>query len=154
MRNALIAAGIIVVLGGGYYMYNKDSMPMDDQTVTETPVATTTEMVATTTAATSTDALATSTAPVKEFSVTNKGLLFSEKEMSVKKGDLVKITYTNGGGTHDFRVDGYNVGTQKLSDGKAETFEFTADKAGTFEYFCSVGKHRAMGMKGTLTVTE
>jgi plastocyanin len=27
-----------------------------------------------------------------------------------------------------------------------------ADKKGTFEYYCSVGQHRALGMKGKLVV--
>ena len=27
-----------------------------------------------------------------------------------------------------------------------------SDKTGSFEYYCSVGTHRQMGMKGTLTV--
>ena len=35
-----------------------------------------------------------------------------------------------------------------------EVLEFTADKAGSFEYYCSVGEHKAMGMVGTLKVEE
>ena len=34
----------------------------------------------------------------------------------------------------------------------ALTAEFTADKVGSFEYYCSVGSHRSMGMKGVLKV--
>jgi plastocyanin len=35
----------------------------------------------------------------------------------------------------------------------ASTFiEFVANKKGKFEYYCSVGEHRAMGMKGNLVV--
>ncbi len=30
--------------------------------------------------------------------------------------------------------------------------EFTADKKGTFEYYCSVGEHRVNGMKGKFIV--
>ena len=30
--------------------------------------------------------------------------------------------------------------------------EFTVDKTGTFEYYCSVGQHRANGMVGNLIV--
>ncbi|MEN9561085.1 MAG: hypothetical protein RIQ56_358, partial [Candidatus Parcubacteria bacterium] len=58
------------------------------------------------------------------------------------------------GGTHDFRIEGYDVGTKVIQGSASETFEFVADKAGDFEFYCSVGSHRAMGMKGTFTVTE
>ena len=74
--------------------------------------------------------------------------------MNVKKGDTVKITFKNTGGMHDLKIDGYTVGTKIIQGGAQETFQFVADKAGTFEYYCSVGTHRQMGMKGTLTVTE
>ncbi|MEY4731380.1 MAG: hypothetical protein RL681_326, partial [Candidatus Parcubacteria bacterium] len=47
----------------------------------------------------------------------------------------------------------FNAATKVLTDGQSETIEFVANKAGTFEYYCSVGSHRQMGMKGTLTVT-
>jgi uncharacterized cupredoxin-like copper-binding protein len=30
--------------------------------------------------------------------------------------------------------------------------QFVADKTGTFEFYCSVGNHRQMGMVGTLVV--
>jgi plastocyanin len=72
--------------------------------------------------------------------------------MSVKKGDTVKITFKNTGGFHDLKIDEFKVATKQLQGGASEVVTFVADKAGTFEYYCSVGNHRAMGMKGTLTV--
>ncbi len=91
--------------------------------------------------------------PLREFTVTGQSFSFSPSSLTVKKGDKVRITFKNTGGFHDLRVDGYGVGTKQINGGQQETFEFTADKAGTFEYYCSVGSHRQMGMKGTLTVT-
>ncbi len=93
-----------------------------------------------------------STGTVKEFTVTGKNFSFLPATMSVKKGDRVRITFVNESGTHDLVVDGYNARTNIIQGGAKETIEFVADKAGTFEYYCSVGKHREMGMKGTLTV--
>ena len=72
--------------------------------------------------------------------------------MSVNKGDTVKITVKNVNGTHDFKIDEFNVSTRTLNTGETQTITFVADKAGTFEYYCSVGNHRAMGMVGTLIV--
>ncbi|OGZ04204.1 MAG: hypothetical protein A2648_01320 [Candidatus Lloydbacteria bacterium RIFCSPHIGHO2_01_FULL_41_20] len=89
---------------------------------------------------------------IKEFTIIGSPFLFSPSSMTVKKGDTVRITFKNSGGTHDFKIDEFNVATKKINDGAEETVEFIADKTGSFEYYCSVGNHRAMGMKGTLTV--
>ena len=37
-------------------------------------------------------------------------------------------------------------------EGDTDAIEFAPKQAGTFEYYCSIGKHRAQGMKGMLTV--
>ncbi len=88
----------------------------------------------------------------KTFIVTGQNFSFSPNMMTVKKGDKVKIIFKNSGGFHDFKIDEFNVATKKIQGGVEETVEFTADKIGSFEYYCSVGEHRAMGMKGTLIV--
>ena len=41
---------------------------------------------------------------------------------------------------------------EKINGGETDSIEFVADKVGTFEYYCSVGQHRSMGMVGKLTV--
>ncbi|HEY4518695.1 MAG TPA: cupredoxin domain-containing protein [Candidatus Paceibacterota bacterium] len=89
---------------------------------------------------------------VKEFTVTGSNFAFTPTTMTVNKGDTVKITFKNADGTHDWKIDEFNAATKKIGSGESETIEFVADKAGTFEYYCSVGQHRAMGMKGTLVV--
>jgi nitrosocyanin len=89
---------------------------------------------------------------VKEFTVEGKNFSFSPSTLTVNKGDTVKITFKNSGGMHDFVLDEFNVKTKPIESGASETVSFTADKAGTFNYYCSVGNHRAMGMQGTLTV--
>jgi plastocyanin len=117
---------------------------------TSTPVMATSTLSATSTPlATSTPAMATST---KAFTITGKNYSFDPKTITVKKGDLVKITLKNSGGTHDLKIDEFKVATAKLTNGQSATVEFTADKKGTFEYYCSVGNHRAMGMVGKLIV--
>ncbi|MEN9582410.1 MAG: hypothetical protein RL641_364 [Candidatus Parcubacteria bacterium] len=102
--------------------------------------------VATTTTAT------TTTANVKSFTVDASNFKFAPTTMTVNKGDTVRITLTNGQGNHDFKIDSFNVHTKLLTTGGTDTVEFIADKAGSFEYYCTVGSHRAMGMKGTLIV--
>lgn len=74
--------------------------------------------------------------------------------MEVNRGERVRITLVNDQGTHDLVVDGYNVRTKTIQVGQSETIEFMAEEAGVFEFYCSIGSHRQMGMKGTLVVKE
>lgn len=91
-------------------------------------------------------------ATAKSFTVTGDNFKFDLAEMRVKKGDTVRVTFKNAEGFHDWKLDEFGAATQKLQAAQEETIEFVADKAGTFEYYCSVGKHRTMGMKGNLIV--
>jgi plastocyanin len=86
------------------------------------------------------------------FTVTGANFSFDPKTMTVKKGDKVKVVFKNAEGFHDWNLDEFNAHTKKIKANEEDTVEFVADKTGTFEYYCSVGQHRQMGMKGTLTV--
>jgi len=88
------------------------------------------------------------------FNVTGGSFYFTPNEIRVKQGDKVKIVFTNVLGTHDFVLEAFNVRTKTIKDGESETIEFTADKKGAFEYYCSVGKgyHRMKGQIGVLLV--
>lgn len=90
--------------------------------------------------------------PVKEITITNKGFQFIPAEIKVKQGERVKITYSNSGGFHDVVIDEFNVRTKQIQAGKTDSFEFTPDRKGVFEFYCSVGNHRKMGMFGKLIV--
>lgn len=77
---------------------------------------------------------------------------FKPNEIKVKVGEKVSITFKNVEGVHDFVIDELNVRTNKIQAGETETVEFTPEIPGSYEFYCSVGNHRAMGMKGTLIV--
>lgn len=89
---------------------------------------------------------------VKEFTVSGRSFRFTPAEIRVKTGDTVRITFKNEEGMHDLRLDEFNVATKVIPGGQQETVEFVANKAGQYEYYCSVGQHRQLGMKGTLIV--
>ena len=91
---------------------------------------------------------------MKEFTVTGQNYSFAPSALTVKKGDTVKIIFKNLDGLHDFRIDGFNAATKTIRTGEEDTITFVADKTGSFEFYCSVGSHRQMGMKGTLIVQE
>lgn len=148
MNNKIIWLVIIIIIGaGGWYYYSKQQLPENTggttaiqntpSTITEvTPVATTTAVNQT----------------IKEFTVDGTNYAFAPASITVNKGDQVKINFKDDDGFHDLRIDGYNVGTTRVNTGGLSSVTFTADKAGSFEYYCSVGSHRAKGMKGTLVV--
>ena len=83
----------------------------------------------------------------------NTGIWFSLKEITVNKGDIVRIKVTNIKGTHDFTLDEYGIKKMTPLDEEV-VIEFTADKAGEFIYYCSVPGHRQKGQWGTLRVIE
>ena len=54
---------------------------------------------------------------VKEFTVSAQNYSFTPSTLTVNKGDRVRITFTNSGGTHDFVLDEFNVKTSKWKTG-------------------------------------
>ncbi|MBP9763042.1 cupredoxin domain-containing protein [Patescibacteria group bacterium] len=87
-----------------------------------------------------------------EIRVDGSNFLFAPSSFTVKKGQKVRLTFKNTGGLHDLVIDEFNVATNDLASGEQQTVEFTPDRTGSFEYYCAVGNHRAMGMKGTMIV--
>lgn len=130
MKKTYIAAIILVLLALGFLFTGKNNK-------VEAPAKTTQNE---------------STSMVKEFTVVGKNFSFTPSLITVKKGDRVKIIFKNDNGFHDFVLDEFGAVTKQTQSPATELLEFTADKAGSFEYYCSVGSHRAMGMKGTLVV--
>ena len=88
----------------------------------------------------------------KKFTVTGQSFSFVPGVIRVKQGEKVTITFKNTEGFHDWRIDEFSAFTNQISAGAEQTISFTADKKGSFEYYCSVGNHRALGMKVTMIV--
>lgn len=161
MNKALIIGIILVVLvGGGWFILSsqKTSAPVANLGVTENKDA---ALEATDTVpAPDTSNVASQSSPeavmvkgeTKTFTIESSNFKFSLPVMKVKKGDTVVVKLTNKEGFHDFTLDEFSVKTAQLAAGKSEDVTFVAGKTGTFEYYCSVGSHRAMGMKGNLIV--
>lgn len=152
-RNTMIAlVAVVVILGVGAFVYknrDNDGEKMDDNSTQSyaTPAAS-----AVASPSNSLMATGSATTGVREFTVSGSNFKFEPSQLKVKKGDTVKITFKNSGGFHDFVIDEFKVKTKQIASGASETITFVADKAGAFEYYCSVGQHRQMGMKGSLIV--
>ena len=138
-KKILTVIVLIVVVIGGFLIYkNSSDSSMSDQTQSTTSVDQT--------------APVQSVSTTREFTVNGSKFAFDPKEITVKKGDTVKINFVNKDGFHDLVIDEFNVATKQINGGAEETVTFVADKTGSFQYYCSVGTHRAMGMWGTLIV--
>lgn len=89
---------------------------------------------------------------IKEFALEASNFKYSLTEMRTRQGETVRVTLINKEGFHDFVIDEFNAATKQIKAGEQETIEFTTTQKGQFEYYCSVGSHRQLGMKGILIV--
>ncbi len=156
----IIIIVVIAVLSiGVYFLFMQKSpttptsqMPTDDNEVVEQVAMDDKKMEA----SDSGDKMATAGATVGEvveIEVTSEGLAFTPKEIRVKKGAKVRLTYKNTKGSHDFVIDEFKgAKTKQIAAGESDTVEFVVDKAGEYEFYCSVPGHRAAGMKGAFIV--
>lgn len=91
---------------------------------------------------------------VHEIQMTAKKYEFNPNVITVKKGEHVRLIITALDRDHGFDLEAFGI-NQRLKKGDPTTIEFTADKAGTFEFkcsqFCGLGHGK---MKGKLVVEE
>ena len=89
---------------------------------------------------------------VREFAVSGNRYAFSPATLTVNRNDLIKITFTAQDIAHSFTVEGYRI-MKRAGAGQTVTFEFRADQAGTFPFYCNLSQdEKCKDMKGTLTV--
>jgi nitrosocyanin len=144
MKNVLLIIGIIVILSAVGFVITKSSKKLEATVQPTPPTIDSTQH---------TDSQANQiTNTTKEFTVTGENFSFTPNKLTVNKGDTVSITFKNNEGFHDFVLDEFNIRTKQIKAGEQQTVQFIADKTGIFEFYCSVGTHRQMGMKGTLEV--
>ena len=148
---------IILSLAAGAFLFAGCSSASQPPASTDTSSSDVTPVVEQKTVAPTDDASPTPGSVVesentKAFTVTGSNFSFDVKEMKVKKGDTVKVTFKNEEGFHDWKFDEFKAATKQIGEGKEDTVTFVADKVGTFEYYCSVGQHRKNGMVGKFIV--
>ena len=88
----------------------------------------------------------------RDFTITAKNYDFSPSRLEVTQDDLVKITLRSEDEAHSFVIDGYRI-MKRVPAGGSTTFEFRADKSGTFAFYCSMtNTDDHSRMKGELVV--
>ena len=88
----------------------------------------------------------------REFTITGRDHRYSPARIEVNKDDLVKITFTAADMPHSFNSERYRI-AKRAGAGQTVTFEFRADQAGSFDFYCNLKQDdRCREMKGTLVV--
>ncbi len=152
-KTILIVVIVAALVIGGYFLLNSGNQPEVSGTPSTSPTLSNTATVSPSAASSPAGSPSKSpSAQVKTFNISGENYSFSLSEMRVKKGDTVKVVFTNKEGMHDWVIDEFSARTPKIQAGQTATVTFVADKVGTFEYYCSVGSHRLNGMKGNLVV--
>ena len=73
----------------------------------------------------------------REFSITARRFEFSPPRIEVVQGDIVKITLVAEDIPHSFTLADYRI-AKRAAPGSPVTFEFRADRVGTFPWFCNL----------------
>jgi heme/copper-type cytochrome/quinol oxidase subunit 2 len=77
---------------------------------------------------------------------------FLPDRIEVVQDDLVRITFTSEARPTSFAIDAYRISKRAGAD-KTIVFEFRADQAGTFAFYCNLTSDRlCRDMKGMLVV--
>jgi heme/copper-type cytochrome/quinol oxidase subunit 2 len=89
----------------------------------------------------------------KDIKITAKDYRFSPARVEIGVNDLVRVTVTSEDVAYGFTIDEYRV-SKRVPPGGAVSFEFRADRAGTFSYYSSLtSDSRHSQAKGQLVVS-
>ena len=121
---------LVIVVSAGFYLFPKEEMVIENLNKEDVM-----EQV-----------------EAKVFNLTGMNFAFSTTEIRVQEGDTVTINFESTQGFHDWVINEFEVGTERVVEGDSSSVTFVADKKGEFEFYCSVGDHRAKGMVGKLIV--
>jgi heme/copper-type cytochrome/quinol oxidase subunit 2 len=88
----------------------------------------------------------------REFTIVAKDHTFTPNKLDVSQDDLVKITLRSEDVPVSFAIDAYRI-IKRVGGHTSITFEFRADQAGTFPFYCNLTTDAdCKDMKGVLNV--
>ena len=88
----------------------------------------------------------------KPFAITARRFAFDPPRIEVNQDDLVKIELRTDDIAHSLTIDEYRI-AKRVGPGHPVTFEFRADRAGNFPYYCNLQtEDGCRRMRGELVV--
>jgi uncharacterized cupredoxin-like copper-binding protein len=144
----LIGIIAIVLLGGGYYLStnnNYSSLSNNNQSPQSKTDAPTPSPIVT-------EATQNNNS-VKQITVEGTDFAFTPSTITVNKDQALEITFKNMGKfPHNLDILDLGVKTKTIQPGSQDTISFAPQKAGSFQFLCTVPGHADKGMVGTITV--
>ena len=87
-----------------------------------------------------------------EFFLTARDFQFSPDRLEVTQDDLVRVTIRSEDVAYSFAIDEYRI-VRRVPAGGTTTFDFRADRAGTFRFYSNLTSDAGHGrMQGQLVV--
>ena len=74
---------------------------------------------------------------LREFTLQARKYAFTPGLIDVRQDDLVRVTLRAEDIPHSFTVDAYRI-AKRAAAGQTVTFEFRADRPGTFPFYCNL----------------
>ena len=91
--------------------------------------------------------------PPVEVTVVARKYSFDPARIEVEQDDIVKVTLKAEDIPHSFTIDRPYRIAKRAAPGQPANFEFRADQAGTFTYYCNITTdERCKEMRGVLVV--
>lgn len=88
----------------------------------------------------------------RTFTLKARRYTFDPEVIDVRRNDVVALTITSEDIAHSFTVDAYRI-QKRIPRGGTVSFEFRADEAGRFTYYCSMrAESGCADMRGELIV--
>ena len=88
----------------------------------------------------------------REFTIVARDFHYSPARIEVMQDDLVKLTIQSEDIAYSFAIDEYRI-IRRVPAGGTTTFEFRADRPGTFRFYSNLTTDRAHAeMQGQLIV--
>ncbi len=73
----------------------------------------------------------------RAFTISARKYAFTPARIEVDQDDLVKITLQSDDIAHSFTIDAYRI-ARRVGPGQTTVFEFRADRAGEFPFYCNL----------------
>lgn len=90
---------------------------------------------------------------VREVAVSGDQFAFSPARIEVQRDDLVRVTFSARDLAHSFTIDAPYRISKRAGAGQSVVFEFRADEAGRFPFYCNLTQdERCKKMRGELVV--
>ena len=87
-----------------------------------------------------------------EFSLVARNYRYNPDRLEVTQDDLVRLTIQSEDFTYSFAIDEYRI-VRRIPAGETTTFEFRADRIGTFRFYSNLtGEGDHADMQGQLVV--